>query len=109
LHDNSKAKLARKFDTHVHVALLNKLAEVVPLLLRNGNSKSAKTTPKLDNATLRSILQSEFPGCGGSDELYTPGDETDSVSANMICATVRYEGYQMRIVSIIMKFTNHEL
>jgi hypothetical protein len=55
LHDISKAKLAREFDTDAHVTLLNKLADVVPLLLRNGNSKSAKTTPKLDNATLRSI------------------------------------------------------
>ena len=109
MRNNSEAKLAPKFDPDAHVTLLNKLADVVPLLLRNGNSKSAKTTPKLDNATLRSILQSEFPGCGGSGGLYTPGDETGSVSANMICATVRYEGYQMGIASIIMKFTNHEL
>ena len=109
MRNNSKAKLARKFDTDAHVTLLNKLADVVPLLLRNGNSKSAKTTPKLDNATLRSILQSEFSGFGGPNEQCTPGAETDPVSASMICATVRYDGYQMRIVSIIMKFTNHEL
>ena len=109
LRAHDQAELAVKFEPDAFVAILNKVGEITPTLLRNGNSQSAKTTPKPDNATLRSILESEFPGCGGSDGLYTPGDETDKVSASMICATVRYEGYQMRIVSIIMKFTNHEL